>query len=172
MSPHLMLGVGGAGEGREAGGGLEERKPQLKKSNGILGRNSKVLSNKGTSCMSQDGTPGTVSARASPTHRHGNADRLGQPDWHQHGKKHERTCYFCYLLFEVFGISPYLQWLNVAVPPVIVGAVLSTVAADSCNTVGWEPNRRQLGVNLSVSKIIASINNPNRATLSPMRLIG
>lgn len=44
MSPQLIVGVGGAGEGREgrevreAGGGLEERKPELKKSNlsGIL----------------------------------------------------------------------------------------------------------------------------------------
>lgn len=125
--------------------------------------------------MFQDGTPGTVSARASPTHRHGNGDRIGQPDWRQHGKKYERTCCFCDLLFEVFGIfriPPYFQWLNVAVPPVAVGAVLSTAATDSCDTVGGEPNSRQLGVNQSVSKIIAGINNPKQATLSPARLIG
>lgn len=46
------------------------------------------------------------------------------------------------------------------------------MATDSCDTIGWEPNSRQLGVNLSVSKIIASINNLKRATLSPARLIG
>lgn len=78
----------------------------------------------------------------------------------------------CDLLLEVFRIFPYLQWLNVAVPPVTAGAVLSTAATDSCNTIGWEPNSRQLGVNESVSKIIATINNPKRATLSPARLIG
>lgn len=67
------------------------------------------------------------------------------------------------LLLELYRILRYLQWLNVAVPPVIVGAALSTVAKDSSNTIGWEPNSRQLGVNLSVSKTKASINNPKQA---------
>lgn len=84
-----MLGGGQSGggwhdegmkQGRQEEEGWKEREPGVENK-----RNSEVLRYKGLSYVSQDGTPGTVAVRVSPTHRHGNADRIGQPDWHHHG---------------------------------------------------------------------------------------